>query len=506
MKLRLPVGLAALALVALSVFLWFASQLYAVASSREVTYRYLSEALVFDTSSDSFVDWREPVRPLVRDFRKPEEKVVGLALTEAWQSFSAALESGDDRSLSDRFSGVALNRARQAVASGQDVHMTVLETRARPSVFHWDGSVLQVDADALTARFVTNGESLEFYDLSTDRVITTLINGSASWKVSLHERIGTEPVETVLTQREIPTLAGINYYPAETPWTLFWPNLDSATLDADFARVAGLGANSVRVFLQRNAFVSEERLAENMPKLRMLLQIAERHGLWVVPTLFDMRGGYQTIYWAEDHHSLKTVLPVLAEASNVAFVDLKNEPDLDFAHHGKGQVEAWARSMLAASRRIAPDLAFTIGWSKADAAELLADQLDVISYHAYADVDGSQDRLDSVLAIAEQKPVHVTEIGSSSFEVVAGLPGSPKGQARALQKRLDGLKGASGIFVWTLHDFPEPDKAAIGSSPWRLSLQSRFGLVDAAGQDKPAADTVRRYFNDFLETQDDRKD
>lgn len=501
MKLRRPIGLASLALVALSGFLWFASQLYAVASSREVKYRYLSEALVFDASRDIFVSWEEPVRPLSREFRGPEAEIVGLALTEAWQSFSASMESGEDRALSDRFSGVALERARLAVSTGQDMYMAVLETKARPGVYHWDGSVLQVEAEMLATRFVKGEDRLDFYDLSADRVITTLINGSTGWKVSLHERVGTETVEIVPTAREIPKLAGINYYPADTPWTLFWPNLDADTLDADFARVVEMGGNSVRIFLQRDAFTGGDMLKENLPKLQLLLEAAKDHGLWVVPTLFDMRGGYQTTYWAEDHHSLQRILPVFSEAQNVAFVDLKNEPDLDFADHGQGQVEAWARSMLAASRRIAPDLAFTIGWSKADAAELLADQLEVISYHAYADVAGSQERLDRVLAKAGNKPVHVTEIGSSSFEVMAGVPGSPDGQALALQKRLDGLKGAEGIFVWTLHDFPEPDKAAIGSSPWRLSLQSRFGLVDPSGKDKPAAEIVRRYFNAFLESQ-----
>ncbi len=88
----------------------------------------------------------------------------------------------------------------------------------------------------------------------------------------------------------------------------------------------------------------------------------------------------------------------------------------------------------------------------------------------------------------------MTEVGASSWSLTLGLPHSPQGQAAILHDRLAGAAKADGVFVWTLHDFPMPDKKAIGRSPWRLGLQSGFGLIAPDGTEKPAAAVVRQAF------------
>jgi hypothetical protein len=50
------------------------------------------------------------------------------------------------------------------------------------------------------------------------------------------------------------------------------------------------------------------------------------------------------------------------------------------------------------------------------------------------------------------------------------------------------------VLVWTLHDFPSPEARAVGRSPWVLRLQAHFGLYDASGAAKPAAEVVARSF------------
>jgi endo-1,4-beta-mannosidase len=88
----------------------------------------------------------------------------------------------------------------------------------------------------------------------------------------------------------------------------------------------------------------------------------------------------------------------------------------------------------------------------------------------------------------------VTEIGTSSYELAMGLPGSPDEQAASLSARLEALASADGVLIWTLHDFPEIDASAVGASPWVERLQSAFGLIAADGSEKPAATAVRSAF------------
>jgi hypothetical protein len=237
-----------------------------------------------------------------------------------------------------------------------------------------------------------------------------------------------------------------------------------------------------------------------LQKLRQLLQAAQDQDLLVVPTLFDMRGGYEPSLWADDFVELQNVLPVLAAAPNIAFVDLKNEIDLDFKRNGEGTVKAWLFAMMTSARLIAPKLAYTVGWSSAEAAmaEGMTNLVDVVTYHDYRAVAEASNRLDKVRAQSAGKPVIVTEIGASSWSALFSYPASPAKQAATLADRGAALQKADGLFVWTLHDFPKPDPAVLGHSPWHKSLQSQFGLFDAAAQEKPAAAAVRLLFNSLL--------
>lgn len=231
----------------------------------------------------------------------------------------------------------------------------------------------------------------------------------------------------------------MNYYPAKTPWRQFWPAFDDTVIATDFELIADLGANAVRVFLPSDIFLDVRTQSETLAKLERLLQLARDHQLWVVPTLFDMKHSYNTSVWAQDAAFLETVLPILAASEAVAYLDLKNEPDLDFDTHGRGKVEAWLITMAILSHEIAPALSVTVGWSTAEAAPILAQAFDLVSYHDYAPLEGTADRLRAVRAQVPDVPIHVTEIGASSFSVVGGFPGSAAAQAEALETRLMAL-------------------------------------------------------------------
>ena len=486
-------------LVGLSGIVGQVSAALAEATARDVTYRYFDEALQYQGEGPSTVTWRGPTAPLDRPFGPAEQAIVGRALTDAWAAHAAAMETGLATGLADHFGGIALDRARRAVPV-PGARMVVLQMDARPVFFHVDGSLLQVEAEALTARYrLDETGALRAFAVTRDTTLTTLRNEATGWIILSHERRAAEAPPTATPRPVAGPVAGLNYYPGETPWTRFWPALDAGTIAADFDRIAGLGANAVRVFLQRETFLDTRTAPQALDDLAVLLALADEAGLAVVPTLFDLRGGYAGATWANDAGWLARVLPVLEGSGAVAYVDLKNEPDLDIDRHGAGQVEAWARAMLATARSIAPDLAYTIGWAHPDAAPIMADALDLVTYHDYGPISDSAAALARVRAVAGGRPVHVTEIGETAFALVAGrFPASPDAQSDRLETRMAALADADGLFVWTLHDFPDPDPAAIGRSPWVRGMQGHYGLIDGTSTERPAAAVTRRAFATFL--------
>lgn len=480
-----------------ALVLWMAAEAFAAAQQRSREYRYLSEALdVVERPADA-VSWTPPVRALVRSVTGEDQALLATALTQAWRAFAAASDTGETALLADHFAGIALSRAQLAAQEAWtgNTRMVVLEEVARPEFLHLDGSVFQLSAKATTVRYALRDGALAQLDLSQDDVLTTLTNETTGWRIFSHERRGSQPLTPpVRPQLTLPRLNGINYYPAGTPWRRFWPEFDANIIATDLDLVAGLGGNAVRIFLPVADFGPDAEGAANLGKLGTFLALADDRGIQVIPTLFDLKPGYRPALWADDVAYLRRVLPVLAASDAVVVVDLKNEPDLDRKAHGPGLVDAWLTTMALMTREIAPDLALTIGWSSADAAPDLAGLVDAVSYHDYAGVEGTADRLAQVRSQAGGKPVLVTEVGASSYGLALGFPGSPTAQANLLRDRLSQLGTADGVLVWTLHDFAAPDVAAIGGSPWRHRLQAKFGLYDRTGAAKPAAQAVTEAF------------
>ena len=479
------------------VALSLAAEAFAAAQERARDYRYLSEALDPVESPADAVSWAPPLRPMVRALTRDDEALVGAALTQAWRAYAAASDTAEAALLADHFAGVALTRAQLAVrdAWAGGTRMVILEQTARPEFLHLDSSVLQLSARATTVRYALREGVLVHLELTQDEVLTTLTNETTGWRIFSHERRGSRDMTPAARPAlKLPRLAGINYYPAATPWRRFWPEFAAGAIAADLDLVAGLGGNAVRIFLPVADFGPDAEGEANLEKLGAFLSLAEDRNIRVIPTLFDLKPGYRPALWADDVAYLRRVLPVLAASSAVVIVDLKNEPDLDREAQGEGLVEAWLTTMALVASDISPDLPLTIGWASAEAAPDLATLLDAVSYHDYSNVEGTAARLARVRSQAMGKPVLVTEIGTSSYDLALGFPGSRPAQASHLQDRLGQLGHADGVFVWTLHDFVAPDVVAIGASPWRQRLQAEFGLYDSKGVEKPAARVVAEAF------------
>ncbi len=475
--------------------LWTIAGAYEASQKRQVNYLFFANALTPSIERTELVSWKEPAKPLARPFTPFDAELLGRALGEAWQVFAVAQETNNQAILADRFTGVAQTRAQQAVSDAirHGGRHVVLSQTATPKFFHKDGSLFQADVEMIVARYLSDdGQDLIAYTVTRETGVATLMNESNGWRLYSYERrSSSELPSTSVTWSG--SLNGVNYYPSKTPWRDFWSKFDAATTEKDFDLVAGLGGNAVRVFLTRADFLGPNH-SDALENLETFLSVAHEKGIKVVPTLFDLKQDFSLGSWADDTIYLQRVLEVLKSSDAVAFVDLKNEPDLDFEHHGTAKVTAWLKTIEALTRLFAPDLPVTIGWSASEYADVMIDQMDVVTYHDYAPIDSAADRLAQVKSIAGEKSVLVTEIGDTTFEVSFDFPGSYDKQANRLSLRLDALQNAEGAFIWTLYDFPEVDPTVVGSSLWVQRLQSSFGVFQADGTEKPSAKVIRDRF------------
>lgn len=269
-------------------------------------------------------------------------------------------------------------------------------------------------------------------------------------------------------------LGGFNYYPASAPWDVFWREFPVAEIRSDFQRMNELGANSVRIFLNRTAFESIETRAVSLERLMQLLDIAKENDLRVIVTCFDFGRGYNLKGLAEDWTHLDGILAVAARHDAVALIDLKNEPDLDFDLWGQARVEAWLATLSTLAKASYPEGQVTIGWSNAEDAQRLTDYVDVVSFHDYAPAKTLEARIATLKQAATGKAVMLTEIGHSRW----GVNPFRQSQAEAYANQLSQVSALDGVFVWTLNDFDHVPNTVAGWRPWRKAMQAKYGLDD----------------------------
>lgn len=459
------------------------------------TLRYFHEAHDKLPPSRLATKWTDR-QPIGRALYEASRFDLDLAITRAWQNYAKAMHVREEAHLLDHFTDIALKRARHALGASKEMgaNMVVTGMTIDPIILHLDSSVFQFRTDdAIIARFSIKDDRLEYYELQKECLIQGLLRNSRGWQIGHNERECSSPLPLARTRPaswDFPPLKGVNYYPQATPWSEFWPNYDPDITREDFARIKEMGGNSIRIFLPYGAFLFDDEAEDNIANLDDFLKEAARAELYVIPTLFDFRGEYLPWNWSDDRIYLENVLEVIADAhalsGHIAYVDLKNELDLDARFQSEALLAAWAHTMIGLARHIAPELNYSIGWSSARHAPQLADYLDIISYHDYEGAAGLADRYMEVREGAAGRPVIISEIGATSFDYVRALPSSPEKQAEKLARRLEVFDESEGVLVWTLYDFSELDEKAIGGTFWNKGIQKNFGLIGQDGVIKPA--------------------
>lgn len=288
----------------------------------------------------------------------------------------------------------------------------------------------------------------------------------------------------------------VNYYPARNGWTYMWERWDPAQIDRDFALIAGLHANAVRVIVQPASFGFPQPRPDVQARLDHVVRLAASHGLAVQLTLFDWWSDYRRIErskrWA------RLLLQPYAGDPRIAAVELRNEIDpLD-----PGAV-AWARVLLPYLHAVLPGVPTTISVGANDGVRQMwtlkealgpAAQPDFWSFHYYDKPELAAAAFAAARAAVAPTPVFVGETGyhpGNSDPPVRTRADREDEQVRyfktiaAATSRL----GLPPVAPWILLDFTRR------GTPVRMNpAEYTFGLFRADGSAKPAAAAVRAAF------------
>lgn len=286
---------------------------------------------------------------------------------------------------------------------------------------------------------------------------------------------------------------GINYYPASASWKEFWTEFPVEEIKTDLETLSDMNVNSVRIFLNHDYFGGGDTQEEANTKLRVFLDLCAAKNIQVLVTLFDLRPDYTLSNMSADVDHIDQVLTSVSDHPNILGIDIKNQADLDFPTWGKGVVEGWLTVMARHIQIQYPDVPITVGWSNPDSALSLKDVVDFVTYHEYGDVEGLSDRLDAIKTHAGDKPVMITELGSTIWNPFRSTLTAEIKQASRLESQLQQSIAAEGVFVWTLNDFDHVGSDVVGRRPWRKAQQRHFGLLRADGSARPSKNVLQAH-------------
>jgi hypothetical protein len=301
------------------------------------------------------------------------------------------------------------------------------------------------------------------------------------------------PLTTVpasATAASTPTLAGrlaevkvakqINYYPTAAAWSRMWTDFDAGTMDADLARAAALGADSVRAIVFPSTFGYPTPKPEYTTKLAQFVSLAANHGMTVKITLFDWWSGYSDI--AGSSAWATSILAPYRYDDRIIAIGLQNELDpTDPA------ALAWAQKLVPVVRAAAPAIPVTISVNEtSELAKLKAAvPLDYYDYHFYGNSEQALADIRQAQAAVAPAPLVIGEAGASTVTVTEGE------QAAYLARVYEAAKvaGVTSVAPWTLNDFATGAIPASGVA--QSPAQYKFGLYRTDGTAKPSAAVVK---------------
>jgi len=411
--------------------------------------------------------------------------------------------SAEGEGLRDVLTGQALDEVKSNIcADRNELCSFPIRVNRQLSTAHFNKDLRVVNVQETSRRvdleFNPERADIKLLNLTDEMRVLSFYQTQTGWVQNMSSSVKMDALsfssrEGQFRARFAKTFVGLNYYPASASWADFWKMFPIAEIDADLEKAKTLNVNSLRIFLTHDYFAAADTREDALTKLVAFLDMCESKGLAVLMTLFDLRPDYQLSNWDSDTAHIDTVLSRVASHDALLGIDIKNQADLDFEFWGQGRVEAWLTVMARHIQIHYPQLPVTTGWSKAESAPRLIEVFDFVTYHEYENPKRFAARLREVIEAAGDKPVMITELGSTIWHPPFITSMLEKKQASRLDGQLKQASQANGVFVWTLNDFEHVSRDVVGPLPWRRAQQKHFGLIRNDGTLRPAADILKSF-------------
>lgn len=422
-------------------------------------------------------------------------KAIEADYLDAWYVKHVAYMTNTMTGIDDFYTESARENIRNVISINSEsdtvIEATTLAHHPTLEFFSEDGQIaVLTDHDVIEYKRIFTEEKLvaEVNEKSTYKV--TLLLEDGFWRIRHLVRVKSEPyipVASVISFNP-ELLKGINYYPQATPWDMYGDNFDRTIIAEDFQVISDAQLNSIRVFVPYEDFGKSSVSEEKLDKLIQVLDVAESKGLKVLITLFDFYGDYSVLDWTLTQRHASTIINTLKSHNALLGWDIKNEPDLDFENRGKKLVTAWLDKMITLVKSQDPDHPVTIGWSNAESASILNEQLDFVSFHYYEKVEDLKEAYKLLKSEIKDKPVVITEFGMSSYSGFWSPFGNSEEDQAEYHEAMQSIFSENDLpfMSWTLYDFSEIPKEVVGRLPWRQNAQKHFGFINEEGVKKPS--------------------
>ena len=294
----------------------------------------------------------------------------------------------------------------------------------------------------------------------------------------------------------------VNYFPANEPHHLMWTRFRPDAVNADFARIAALNGNTVRVVLDMRAFGFPDPPVKYVRELSRVVAMAAGHNLAVALTMFDQVatcpacGAYSDL--AGSRRWITSILRAIdRDDRRVAFIELQNEIGTD-----NPEAVRWAHELMPFVRAASGGIPVTV--SVGDLAGLRRlvrvlgpDAPDFWDLHYYGEPSGAYVAFPEGQAAAAGRPLLIGETGASTSigrqdRTSLGVP--PEAEAEeAFQdyyfRTVEYAAHRAGLppaAPWLMYDGP--------SRGGCMEVEACYGLFHTDGVPKPAANTIREAF------------
>ena len=436
--------------------------------------------------------------PLTNEGRPMDEENLNAIendYLDAWYVKHVAYKTNTRKGIKDYYTDNArtnlYNFIEDNTAKNVTVESTTLAHHPTLEFFSEDGQLVVItDRDVVEYKRVFKDKQLvlETTEMSTYKIIMLLEDGF--WRIRHFVKTATEAYQAENNAVAINGLniKGINYYPQASPWDMYGDSFSKDTIARDFKIIKDAGLTSVRLFVPYEDFGKAEVRPDKLEKLKQTLDAAEANNLNAVITLFDFYGDYSVLDWTLNMRHAEIVINAVKDHKALIAWDIKNEPNLDFDSRGKSNVVSWLENMIHHVKSIDAAHPITIGWSNTQSATILKDQLDLISFHYYEDLQGLDAAVKAMRKDIPNKPLVLQEFGISSYSGFWKPFGSSTEDQANYHKKVQEIIANNDLqfMSWTLYDFTEIPKEVVGRLPWRKNAQKHFGFINAEGEKKEA--------------------